>query len=100
MIDFVMLVRIVSKGLISLKSCCSGHTYTLNNLKHSGPTHHKNEEGEQPRSNRILFLVILIRLWNVPPLSHVLHCLFVGDFHPLLGRGRHDSLVEVNQEII
>lgn len=57
----------------------------LNDLEDCGPTHHEDEQRQQPRTDRVLLLGVLRRLGDVSALGDVAASLLVGHADSLLG---------------
>lgn len=57
----------------------------LNDLEDCGPTHHEDEQREQPGTDRVLLFGVLRRLGDVSALGDVAAGLLVGHTDSLLG---------------
>lgn len=94
-VDFCECVRVVKKGSSQGTVECGflhaagrntlRNADRLNDLEDCGPTHHEDEQRQQPRSDRVLLLGVLRRLGHVSSLGDVAAGLLVGHADSLLG---------------
>lgn len=75
----------VAKWRTQPRRCFLRYADRLNDLEYRGTAHDKDEQGQQPRTHRVLLVGALRRFRHVATHRDVLAGLLVGDFDSLLG---------------